>query len=75
MALLDEINNKSHQFIIKKAPYDNYIKTNRETFEGHNIIHATLPTNMAVMTNFLKAFLINKNTYVYFFSKELRPYF
>ena len=76
MTLLDEIiNNKANQLIIKKSPYDAYIKVNRENFDNNKIIHATVPTNVQTITNFLKEYLTNKTTYIYFFSKELRPYF
>lgn len=63
MTLLDEIiNNKANQLIIKKSPYDTYIKVNLENFDTNKIIHATLPTNIQTITNFLKEYLTNKTT-------------
>lgn len=76
MKLLDEIiNNKTDQFLIKKSPYIPYQKTEYQKFDDHRIIHATLPNDLNIIVNFLKTYLKNKNTYIYFFSKELRPIF
>lgn len=76
MTMLDEIiNNKTHQLIIKKSPYDSYSKVERENFDGNKIIHATLPPNVERIKDFLKEYLNAKTTYVYFYSKELRVYF
>ena len=74
--ILDEIiNNKTNQFIVKKSPHDNYIKTDYENFDGHRIIHATIPTNTHAIINFLKEHLKDKTTYIHFLSKELRTFF
>lgn len=74
--ILDEIiNNKMNQLIIKKSPYDAYVKREYETFDGNKIIRATIPTNQEAIVKFLKENLTNKSTYVHFLSKELRSLF
>lgn len=76
MTMLDEIiNNKRYQILVKKSPYDPYIKVERTNFDGNEIIHATLPANSETIKNFLREYLHAKTTYVYLYSKELREYF
>lgn len=74
--ILDEIiNNKSKQIIIKKSPYDAYLKRDYETFDGNKIVRATIPTNLDLITQFLRENLADRTTYIHFLSKELRPLF
>lgn len=75
-ALLDEIiNNKSYQLIVKKSPYNSYLKRDLEIFDGNKIIKAIVPNEAKAITQFLKENACNNTLYIYFLSPELRTIF
>lgn len=77
MPTLDEIiNNKTHQFLIKKNPHMK-IKISFEQFGKHSINNCEIPNNRNLIFEFIRDYLPHddKTVYVYFYNEDLIPIF